>query len=607
MYNIEPVPFQISDRHSASMVNSYFNILIKYGDQFEVLGFNDLIEVKHGGGAESLEVQLRNPEYDITRSITKVMRSFNNTDNLFASLKNNIKFVGYISDSTLPDQLTELHGKIKESLTKYQKDSKGKLELEFKDPSKDTILAKQIADDYGFKPQMMSLFAQETFYFYLTIQEGDKVHAIGIPDDLSIDAFNNSLDSTLKRLAPGFLRTVGLVSPPEGNSNPMFAQYGMPQGGKQFRAIQQKLGENFRSESVDLESGNVASDIDILLVLAPKDLNEKQVFAIDQFLMKGGTVILSTSPLSVDKQRHGFSAQEYNSGLQEWLDHFGINIPKEFVLDEKNTGFPAIRKRMVQGVTINEPYMAPYPFFIDVRGSGLNNDHMVTSGLGQVTMSWTSPIIVADSLKSSHEVTTLLTSSEQSWRTDSIDLDPNMDAYPKYGFPVGDKKESTSLGVLIKGSFKSYFAGKTSPLMHSNDDKHDSTHHNEKDQTKEESVVTSVIEKSPESSRLIVFSTNEFVADDTLQISGMLNGTQYLNSLQIVENTLDWSTDDSALLAIRSRGHFARTLAPLADDEKQSHEFFNYALALFGLLMVYGCYKYLQKQNLEKYRRYNLA
>ncbi|MCI5147493.1 MAG: ABC transporter permease, partial [Candidatus Electrothrix sp. AR3] len=40
-YGIRPVPFQTASKYQASVTNSYFDILIRYGDQFEVLGFRD--------------------------------------------------------------------------------------------------------------------------------------------------------------------------------------------------------------------------------------------------------------------------------------------------------------------------------------------------------------------------------------------------------------------------------------------------------------------------------------------------------------------------------------------------------------------------------------
>ena len=38
-YGIKPVPFQFASKYQASVVNSYFNILIQYGDQYQILDF----------------------------------------------------------------------------------------------------------------------------------------------------------------------------------------------------------------------------------------------------------------------------------------------------------------------------------------------------------------------------------------------------------------------------------------------------------------------------------------------------------------------------------------------------------------------------------------
>ncbi len=59
-YGIRPVPFQFASKYQSSVVNSYFNVLIQYGDEFETLGFRDLIEIKSRGESD-LNVDLRNP------------------------------------------------------------------------------------------------------------------------------------------------------------------------------------------------------------------------------------------------------------------------------------------------------------------------------------------------------------------------------------------------------------------------------------------------------------------------------------------------------------------------------------------------------------------
>ena len=606
VYNIEPVPFQIADRHSSSMVASYFNIVVKYGDQFEVMGFNDLIDVKYDNMGK-IEVELRNLEYDLTSRMRKVMQAFKNTDNFWANLKDKMKFVGYVSEGQIPDQLKSYLGDVKKGLEDYSRDADGKLEVSFADPLDDKVLAKDILENYGFKPQM-SLLSPQRFYFYLTLQHGDTVQPIALPskaDALNADGFKSAMDAALKRMTPGFLRTVGFVKPAAGPANPMMAQFGgHAGGGKQFRNLEQKLESNYNSQNLNLESGTIPADVDILVVMAPENLKEKEIFALDQFLMKGGTIILSTSRVGVSKQRYGFTAKDYDSGLNSWLAHHGIEIPKELVLDEQNSGFPAVRRRMVQGMTIQEPYLAPYPYFIDVRAKGLNSDNAITSGLGQVVVAWGSPILVDEEKNKGRSVINLIKSSANSWRSTDINIEPDEAAHPETGFAVGEEKKSSVLAAMVEGQFTSYFLGKESPLLAKDDT---AAKKDDKDEKAAEDVVSGIIEKSPEIARLIVFASNEFAADDTLQIAGMVSGTQYINPLQAIENSLDWSTEDRALLSIRSRGQFARTLKPMDEGDKSIWEIINYVIALLGLLTIYGLYRTIRNADVKQLSRVNLS
>ena len=80
----------------------------------------------------------------------------------------------------------------------------------------------------------------------------------------------------------------------------------------------------------DLSKGVVSGEVDILLLAAPKNLDDKQLFAVDQFLMKGGTVIAATSPYSASLSNRSLSVQKQNSGMELWLKHHGIKYRRVF-------------------------------------------------------------------------------------------------------------------------------------------------------------------------------------------------------------------------------------------------------------------------------------
>jgi ABC-2 type transport system permease protein len=195
-----------------------------------------------------------------------------------------------------------------------------------------------------------------------------------------------------------------------------------------------------------------------------------------------------------------------------------------------------------------------------------------------------------------------------SWETGDINIEPDRNLYPELGFAISDTQKPSTLAVLVEGRFESFFKGKESPLL-VKDTKVDAQNaQNESpEKDKKADVVTSVIDKSSNTARLILFASNEFISDETLQISGMLSGTQYINPLQLVENSIDWSVQDRTLLSIRTRGHFARTLEPLSEDQKRNWEVFNYIFALLGLLATWGGFKYVQRKSRRLYKALNIA
>ena len=78
----------------------------------------------------------------------------------------------------------------------------------------------------------------------------------------------------------------------------------------------------------------------------------------------------------------------------------------------------------------------------------------------------------------------------------------------------------------------------------------------------------------------------EFLNDNVFQLSSSFSGDRYLNTLQFVQNAVDWFTQDSALAGIRSRGTAARLLKPLSNEEQSVWEGLNYVLALLGLVAL---------------------
>ncbi|MCH9696748.1 MAG: Gldg family protein [Gammaproteobacteria bacterium] len=605
-YAIQPVPFQVADRYQSAIVSSYFNVLVQYGDQHQVLGFQDLIEIKAQSESD-IDVQLRNPEHDLTRAIKKVLNSYQAGGNLFDTVKGDLAFNAYISaDNALPEQLREFKQSVQTVLSDVQKQSGGHLKTRIIDPDADGgTVALKIAEDYGFRPMTSGLFSNDQFYFYLTLGRDDQVVQIPL-EDFSEASFKRNLEAGIKRFASGFTKTVALVLPIQA---PAYGQFGMMGGaGAQFNQLEQFLGAELNIEREDLSDGAVSGSADILLLAAPKELDGKQLFAVDQFLMQGGTVIAASSPFSANFSNRTLELQKHNSGISEWLAHHGLKVEEQLVLDSQNSAFPVPVSRNIGGFQLQEMRMLDYPYFIDIRSNSLDKDNAITADLPQLTLAWASPITLDKDKQGQRTVTELIHSSDQSWLSDSTDIMPKINGNGISSFQSQGTMSKHLLGVISAGRFDSYFTGKQSPLLATqSDDAADNsdTTPDKPDQAgkeDEKTTIGSVIERSPESARIILFSSNDFLRDQVNRMASVAQGSEYLNGVQLVANSVDWSLEDAGLLSIRSRGHFNRTLPPMERPTRMFWEYLNYALAALAL----GVIALIRKQrNAARLRHYS--
>lgn len=611
-FGIEPVPFQVADRYQSSLVSSYFHVVVEYGDQHETLSFQDLIEVKAGNNRD-LDVRLRNPEYDLTRAIRNVAQTYQAGGDLFSNLDGQLQFTGYISpDAKLPEQLVSFKEQVQKSLENYQQESEGKLQVSFQDPEAGQgQLAQTLAEDYGLQPMAASLFDQGRFYFYLTLSRANQLLTIPL-EELTRESFEENFEATLKRFTDNTTKTLALVTP-QPNRSPA----GMPgmSMGPRFSRLRDYLGVDYNLIREDLSGGQVSPRADILLLAAPGELDEKQLFAVDQFLMRGGTVIAASSPFQAQVSRSGLNMQRHSSRFHDWLDHQGLSLKDSLVLDPQSGAFPIPVTRHVGGLPIQELRMVDYPYFIDLRDERLNRAHLITRSLPQLTIPWASPIEPDEAI--SKRLTRLLESSEGAWLSQNTAVMPKFQNGRLAGFQPQGERGQHLLGALVQGRFTSYFKGEESPLLEepTGDDSSASSEsgnsggETEKGDTADtesepaELTPTSVIEQSPESARLILFASNDLWRDQALDMTQAADTSGQPQAMQLLSNVLDWSLEDRALMSIRARGHFNRTLPPMEAGQQAFWEYLNYALAVLILALVALAQRQRRKARDTYYRK----
>jgi ABC-2 type transport system permease protein len=578
-YGIKSVPFQFEDRHEAAVVNSYFSVLIKYGDKHEILGFQDLIEVKVTGMKE-IEVRLRNLEYDLTRTIKKVVYGFQPLESVFARAPGKVTLTAYLTPKALPKSFREIPARLEKVAKEIAGRAGGRFVFEKVDPSGEEkgALRRELYEKHGIKPLAVSMFSEESFYLHLLLSVGEKRERIYPAPEMGEAELRAEVTAALKRMVPGFLKTIGLVSPPpEGPPpNPMMRR--RPQQ-NQLQLLREKLGETYSVRDAELKDGRVPGDVDVLLLCGVQDLDEKQRFAVDQYLMRGGAVIVLSGGFAMDTgAAGGISVKQVKSGLDELLARWGVKIQPLLVLDPQNEAFPVPVERNVMGMQVRELQLLPYPFFVDVRPDGMAEGSPVVAGLPSVTIQWASPL----ELSPGKEVTatTLLRSSKGSWTQSSTSVQPNFEKHGERGFAPEGEQKARPLAVTMVGIFRSAFADKPSPLFNEAPASQPAS--------KKGDPAGRTVKSSPPTARLAVVGSSELVNDLVLSLSRQTGSERFVSNLQLVQNLSDWAVADVDLLSIRSRGTFSRTLKPIEESSRSSWELGNYVLALLALGVIVG-------------------
>ncbi|HEU4732056.1 MAG TPA: Gldg family protein, partial [Kofleriaceae bacterium] len=189
-FGIDPTPLRFATQTEKSVINAYFAVAIEYGDQHAVLGLDDLISVRVLDIGD-IEISLKNPEYQLTKTIKKTVSEFSSIDALFASTPGKIQLTAYVTPKTLPDNWKEGPAKLKKIVDDLTKQSGGKLAFETVEPKSETEM-RDLFNKYGLRPYS-DLLSGQVYYFHLLLQVGNRLVRITPPQNLGDADLKNAV------------------------------------------------------------------------------------------------------------------------------------------------------------------------------------------------------------------------------------------------------------------------------------------------------------------------------------------------------------------------------------------------------------------------------
>lgn len=256
-----------------------------------------------------------------------------------------LKFFFSESAKDMPPSLKTYAEQVRDLLGEYERAGNGNVTLETYDPKQDSD-EEEWAVKYGIEPQQANPFGAP-IYFGLVAVCGTQ--------EQTIPGFDPRMESTLEyEITRHITRAVwperpvvGVLSAIPGvlgeQPNPMMMQRQRPSRG--WIAFSE-LKKDYDVREIAKDAESIDGDVKALVVVHPKDLSEKTLFAIDQFVIKGGRLIACVDPFSFkDFQASGqqqnpmmmqMGGQGGPSTLGKLFDAWGISFDtSKCVADDK--------------------------------------------------------------------------------------------------------------------------------------------------------------------------------------------------------------------------------------------------------------------------------
>lgn len=397
------------------------------------------------------------------------------------------------------------------------------VEVETVDPATD-LAAMRDAEHVGIVPlqltgQRLAGVQVQLQYQGLELRYQDRSEVIPFVTSSEFEfAFTVRLASLLRASRP----VIGFVSDEPPLPRPMPGITREIPTTRIFEHFRRSLGERYAVRDLDLNyEKRIPEDIVALVVARPRNLATQKLEYIDRYLSEGGKVVVlqdfeEVDPATLDKQAMA-------TGLEEWLASFGVTTDARLIYDNQSITVPAgVQTLKTPSGNQTVPLNAKYGFGLKLEGDSLSREHIATADLGGVLSLWAHPIGTSG-LVSGLTSEPLLSSSPQSWllaaKTSLAMNIGNIEAMDKAARQSG-APQSYPLAVAIEGLFPPAF-------------EHED------------------FEAAPGS--LVVLGDADLFHNTTFA-SGAAGNADF------AINLMDWIAQDSALIALRSRGKRQRPL-----------------------------------------------
>lgn len=448
-------------------------------------------------------------------------------------------------------QLLNYGKRVRDMLEEYAAASDGMIRLLTIDPEPFSE-AEDEAVGFGVRQLPLNASGEMGYLGVVGTNATDDVEVLPLLSPEREDALEYELTKMIYTLAAPRERVIGVMS-----ELPVFAPPPDPMTGQaagQDWAAFVLLKELYEVREIDVGATSIADDVDTLILVHPKEISRETLYALDQFVLGGGRLMVFVDPMAEhdqtapDPERPGV-IPKLDSNLETLFAQWGVTLREMKVVADPEA---AVR---VSFRSNRGPQEVEYLPWLQLQGEHLNRDDFVTNELNVINVGTAGSLEIDPDSTLSH--TPLITAGTSSGllERDSVIFVQNPAGLLET-FEADD--ETHVIAVRISGVAETAFPDGR-PLSDA-----------EKRAPDDEAFLTT----SPEPITVVVVADTDILADRFWvrygNFAGMRIPEPFGNNADFLINAVDNLGGNDDLIGLRSRGQYTRPFKVVQEIKRRA-------------------------------------
>lgn len=441
--------------------------------------------------------------------------------------------------------------RVRDLLEEYEAAAGGMIRLLVIDPEPFSEAEDQ-AVGFGIEPVPMNASGERGFIGLVGTNSIDDEIPIPVLSPERESALEYELTKMVYNLSNPKKRVIGLVSGLQVSSD-----VADPQTGRTTRrewGVITLLREIYEVQQLDMETREIDADIDTLIVIHPKEFPANLLYAIDQFVLKGGRAIVFVDPFAEEDRpdrdpNAPMQMPEISSSLEPIFKQWGVTMARDKVVTDIDAAV-RVSFRSERG-----PQEVEYLPWLQLRGERLNREDFVTTELNSINVGSAGALEPVEGATTT--MTRLFGTGEQSGQIERDAIifvrDPAalLENFEASGTPY-------TIGARISGIVETAYPDGR-PL----------------DETESRAPADpDFVTKSAEAINVIVIADTDVLADRFWvryeNFLGMQMPQAFANNADFLINAIDNLGGNDDLIGLRSRGEYSRPFVVVQEIRREA-------------------------------------